>query len=60
MIHSVIETLSTLIPHLCLEDLDVGSEEVLPLHALLAGHRAHQEGGVNVLESNKSRDLQLS
>ena len=52
MIHFVMETLSTLIPHLCLEDLDVGSEEVLPLHALLAGHRADQEGGVNVLESN--------
>ena len=35
-----------------LEDLDVGGEQVLALHALLAGHGADEEGGVDVLEGD--------
>lgn len=33
-----------------LEDVGVGLQQVLPLHALLPGHGAHQDGGVAVLE----------
>jgi len=35
---------------LLLEDLHVGLEQVLALHALTAGHRPHQHPHVNVLE----------
>lgn len=35
-----------------LEDGHVGLQQVLPLHALLPGHGAHQDGGINVLEAH--------
>ena len=41
-----------------LEDLDVGGEEILPLHPLLARHRSHQEGGVDVLPQGRDVLLQ--
>lgn len=34
-----------------LKDGHVGLQEVLPLHALLPGHRAHQDGCVQILEA---------
>ena len=40
-----------------LEDLDVGSEQVLALHALLSGHGPHKEGGVDVLKVNHSLEI---
>ena len=36
--------------HLDLEDLDIGGQKVLPLHALLPGHGPDQERGVHVIE----------
>jgi len=35
-----------------LEDLDIGRQQVLPLHALLPGHGAHQESSINILKCN--------
>lgn len=35
-----------------LEDGHVGLQQVLPLHPLLPGHGAHQDGGVDVLEAD--------
>lgn len=35
-----------------LEDGHVGLQQVLPLHPLLPGHGAHQDGGVDVLEAH--------
>ena len=37
---------------LALEDGNVGLQQVLPLHALLPGHGANQDGRVQVLESD--------
>lgn len=35
-----------------LEDGHVGLQQVLALHPLLAGHRAHQDGRIDVLEAH--------
>lgn len=37
---------------LSLEDGHISLQQVLPLHALLPGHGANQDGGVQVLEAN--------
>lgn len=37
---------------LTLEDGNVGFKQVLPLHALLPGHGAHQNGSIQVLEGH--------
>merc|ERR1719291_1671669 len=34
------------------EDLDIGCQQVLPLHTLLPGHGTHQESSINILEPN--------
>lgn len=37
---------------LCLKDLCIGLEQVLPLHALSARHGTHQDGYIDILECN--------
>ena len=39
-------------PSLCLKDLGVGFEQVLPLHPFPARHGAHHDGNINILEGH--------